>query len=87
MWVCVKVPARELGIDASLGVPVVEVTSSASDGSYGVGSEITVDIRQEHPNGKFSPFVGSVSDLVCTPGVVHRLRYRQFCNHSAGGQI
>lgn len=42
-----KVPTRGLGIDASLGLPVVEVTSPRPDGSYGAGSEITVNVRQE----------------------------------------
>lgn len=40
-----KVPSRKLGIDATLALPVVEVTSFESDGTYGVGSEITIDIR------------------------------------------
>lgn len=40
-----QVPARELGIDSSLGIPVVEVTSPEQDASYGAGSEITIDIR------------------------------------------
>lgn len=40
-----QVLARELGIDANLALPIVEVTSSESDGTYGVGSEITIDIR------------------------------------------
>ncbi|CAM9191715.1 unnamed protein product, partial [Laminaria digitata] len=38
-----QVPARELGIDASVALPVVEVSSSELDGSYGVGSEITIN--------------------------------------------
>lgn len=40
-----QVPTRELGIDASVGFPVLEVTSSEPDGSYGVGSEISIYVR------------------------------------------
>lgn len=40
-----KVLARELGIDAAAALPVVEVDSFEPDGSYGVGSEINIDVR------------------------------------------
>lgn len=43
--VCVQVPVRELGIDAALALPIVEVTSSEADGTYGVGSQISIDVR------------------------------------------
>lgn len=45
IWRFQQVSARELGIDASLGIPVVDVTSSDRDGVYGVGSQILIRVR------------------------------------------
>lgn len=52
-------PARELGINASIALPVIEVTSSELDGSYGVGSEITINVRQDQTKNKFSTTISS----------------------------
>ncbi|CAM9114790.1 unnamed protein product [Hapterophycus canaliculatus] len=41
----IDVPTRELGIDSTLALPIVEVTSSEGDGIFGVGSQITIDVR------------------------------------------
>ncbi|CAM9804686.1 unnamed protein product, partial [Scytosiphon promiscuus] len=41
----IDVPARELGIDAALALRIEEVTSPENDGSYGVGSQIIIDVR------------------------------------------